>query len=136
VRPGPPQNPGAATVVTNYAPAKPVKTIESEMPPPREAIIVPVQPSVRAGDLVTVDVDARALRDGSMHRLVLVPVGTPDNAAEAIRDGVAIAPDRVRVSLPASTPGPNEIRLYYVPPSGSVPQIGARAVVTVTSGDS
>ena len=30
-------------------------------------------------------------------------------------------------------PGPNEVRLYYVPPSGSDPQVGARAAVAVTA---
>ena len=70
------------------------------------------------------------------HRLVLVPAGTPDDAVEAVGDGMPIAPDRVRVSLPAPAPGPNEVRLYYVPPSGSAPQVAARAAVTVTSGES
>jgi hypothetical protein len=134
VRPGPPQGPVTTNVVVNYAPGKPVKTTVL-LPPPQEATLVPVQVSVRAGDLVTVDADIRALRDGSTHRLVIVPVGTPDDAAEAIRDGVAIAPDRVRVSLPAAIPGENEIRLYYVPPSGTDPQVGARAAVAVTSED-
>jgi len=96
---------------------------------------VPVQLSVRAGDLVTIDADARALRDGSQHRLVLVPVNTPDDAVDWLHDGMPIAPDRVRVSLPASQPGPNEVRLYYAPPSGSAPQIAARAAVAVTSAE-
>ncbi|MGD9615969.1 MAG: type II secretion system F family protein [Alphaproteobacteria bacterium] len=133
VRPGRSPQPVATTVVVEYAPSKPVKTTE-KLPPP-EATLVPVRVSVRAGDLVTVDADARALRDGSRHRVALVPAGTLDDAAEALRDGVPIAPDRVRVSLPASSPGPNEVRLYYVPPAGSDPQVGARAAVVVTSGD-
>jgi tight adherence protein C len=135
VRPGPADDPLPATVVVKYAPGEPVKTTEPEAPPP-EATVVPVQASVHAGDLVIVDADARALRDGSTHRIVLVPAGTPDDATEAVRDGVAIAPDRVRVSLPAPAPGPSEVRLYYVPPSGSGPRVGARANVAVTSGDS
>ena len=98
---------------------------------------MPMQVSVCAGDLVTVDVDARALRDGSMQRLVLVPAGSADEeAADLPHDGVPIAPDRVRVSLPAAAPGLNELRLYYVPHSGSpAPEIAARAVVIVTSGE-
>jgi hypothetical protein len=135
VRPGPPQDPLTATVVVKYAPGTPVKNTEREAAPP-EATVVPAQASVRAGDLVTVDADARALRAGSQHRVALVPVGTPDTAVDLIRDAVAIAPDRVRVSLPTSAPGPNEVRLYYVPPSGSDPQIGARAAVAVTGGES
>jgi tight adherence protein C len=134
VRPGSPQGLPTATVVLEYAPGKPVKTTEP-LPPPSEASVVPVQISVRAGDLVTVDADARALRDGSQHRVALVPAGTPDDAAEAMYDGVAIAPDRVRVTLSAVAPGDNEIRLYYVPPSGSAPRVGARAAVAVASGD-
>jgi tight adherence protein C len=114
---------------------KPMEVTRTVRPGPPEATVVPAQVSVRAGDLVTVDADARALRDGSQHRIVLVPAGTPDDGVDLLRDAVAIAPYRVRVSLPASTPGPNEIRLYYVPPSGSKPQIGARAAVTITSGD-
>jgi tight adherence protein C len=134
VRPGTPEDPLTVNVLVNYAPGKPVKTTEP-LPPPSEAILVPAQESVRSGALVIIDADVRALRDGSTHRIVMVPAGTPDNAAEAIRDGVAIAPDRVRVSLPAAAPGPNEVRLYYVPSSGSEPLVGARAAVAVTSGD-
>ena len=127
-----PQDLLTADVVIKYAPGKPVKTAE-RAPPPSEATVVPVQVSVRAGDLVTVDVDARALRDGSQHRLAVVPAGTPDDpAARRSARGVPIAPDRVRVSLPAAAPGPNEIRLYYVPASGADPRVGARAAVTVT----
>lgn len=66
--------------------------------------------------------------------LVLVPAGTRDNAVDLLRDGVPIAPDRVRVALLAMVPGPSEVRLYYVPPSGSAPRIAARAAVTVTGG--
>jgi tight adherence protein C len=133
VRKAAPPKPAVA-VVPQDAPARPVKTAEPA-PPPKEATIVPVQISVRAGDLVTIDADARALRDGSMHRLVMVPAGTPDAAPDLRHDGVSIAPDRVRVALPAAAPGPNEVRLYYVPPAGSAPQIGARAMVIVTSAE-
>jgi hypothetical protein len=134
VRPGLPDDPLTSNVIVNYAPGKPVKTAEP-LPLPNEAILVPLQVSVRAGDLVTIDADARALRDGSQHRLVLVPAGTQDDAVDWLRDGMPIAPERVRVSLPVSRPGPNEARLYYVPPSGSAPQIAARAGVTVTSAE-
>jgi tight adherence protein C len=133
VRKGVPTNPAVSVTVEN-APVRPVRTAEPP-PPPQEAAIVPVRVSVRAGDLVTVDVDARALRDGSQHRLVLVPEGTPDDGVDLQRDGVPIVPDRVRVALPASAPGPNEVRLYYVPPSGAAPRIATRAVVMVTAGE-
>jgi tight adherence protein C len=133
VRPAP-QGPVASNAAVNDAPGKPVKTTETEALP-MAATIVPVRVSARAGDLVTVDVDARALREGSQHRLVLVPAGTPDDAVDWLRDGMPIAPDRIRVSLPAKAPGPCEVRLYYVPPSRAEPQVGARAAVTVTSGE-
>jgi tight adherence protein C len=133
VRPGSQPGPMTASLATEYAPARPVKTVEP--PPPREAILVPVRMSVRAGEPIIVDADARALRQGSTHWLVAVPVGTPDDAAILPRDGVPIAPERVRVSLPAATPGENEVRLYYLPPSGSEPRVGARASVMVTGGD-
>jgi hypothetical protein len=42
-----------------------------------------------------------------------------------------VLPDRMRVSLSAATPGANEVRLYYVPPSGSAPVVAARAPITV-----
>jgi tight adherence protein C len=134
-RPGRAPVPVSTTVVDmNYAPSKPVKTAEP-LPPPSEASVVPVQVSVRAGGLVTVNADARALRDGSQHRVVIVPADTPDGATDLLHDGIPIAPDRVRVSLPAASPGPNEVRLYYIPPSGTNPQVGARAAVAVTSAD-
>jgi tight adherence protein C len=135
VRPELPKDWPTAAIVVKYAVGKPVKTTEPP-PPPSEATVAPVQVSVRAGDLVTVDVDARALRDGSQLRLAVMPAGTPDSPAPAIRDGVAIAPDRVRVSLRAAAPGPNEVRLYYVPPSSPDPRVAARAAVTVTGADS
>src|SRR5581483_3293562 len=119
-RPELPRNLTTPSIVVKYAPGPPLKTGERP-PPPAEATVAPAQVSVRAGDRVTVDVDARALRQGSRLRLVLVPAGTPDDPAPAPQDVVAIAPDRVRVSLPAATAGPNEIRLYYVPPFGSEP---------------
>jgi hypothetical protein len=102
---------------------------------PSEATVVPADNSVRAGDLLTVDIDARALRDGSQHRVAIVPIGTPDAAtsgAEFIRTTVPVLPDRVRVSLSAVAPGANEVRLYYVPPAGSAPVVAARAAVTVS----
>ncbi len=135
VRPEVPQDLPTAAVIVKYVRGQPVKTTERR-PPPSEATVVPVHVSVRAGDLVTVDVDARALRDGSQLRLTVVPAGSPDNPAPAIRDGVTIAPDRVRVSLPATAPGPNEIRLYYVAPSSPKPLVAARAAVMVTGADS
>jgi tight adherence protein C len=134
-RPELPRDLPTAAIVVKYAPGKPVKTGEHSSPP-SEATVTPVRATVRAGDLVTIDVDARALRDGSRLRLAVVPAGTPDEPVPPIRDGVAIAPDRVRVSLPPAAPGPNEIRLYFEPPFGAVPRVAARAALTVTSADS
>ncbi|MGE3784890.1 MAG: hypothetical protein AB7H71_19360, partial [Alphaproteobacteria bacterium] len=133
-RPELPRDLPTPAIVVKHAPGMPVKT--GERPLPSEATVVPVQAAARAGDLVTVDVDARALRDGSRLRLAIVPAGTPDDPAPPIGNGVALAPDRVRVSLPAAAPGPNEIRLYYVPPLSPAPLVAARAAITVTSADS
>src|SRR3954452_9770132 len=44
VRPGLPDDPLTANVIVNYAPGRPVKTTEP-LPPPSEAILVPVQVS-------------------------------------------------------------------------------------------
>jgi tight adherence protein C len=133
VRPGMPQDPLTTRVVVDYAPGKPVKT--APLPPPSEAAVVPMQVSVRAGDLLTVEVDARALRDGSQHRVVIVPLEAPEGAPGSILNGVMVAPDRVRVALPAIVPGPGEVRLYYVPPAGEELQLAARAEVTVLAGE-
>jgi hypothetical protein len=134
-RPELPRDLSTAAIVVKYAPGRPIKTTERP-PPPSEATVTPVQVSVQAGDLDTVVVDARALRGGSQLRLAVVPAGTPDDPTPPILDTVVIAPDRVRVSLPVVAPGPNEVRLYYVPPSSPEPRIAARAAVTVTSADS
>ena len=118
---------------TVRSPGRAVKAAEREAAP-SEATIVPTGKSGRAGDTVSVDIDARALRDGSQHRIALVPVGTPDTpaAADSIRGGVPIPPDRVRVSLSSPLPGPHEARLYYVPPSGSGAVLAARAGVAAS----
>jgi len=134
----PRERPGSdvrSTVLINEAPAKPVKTQEGETIP-TEATVVPLAPTVRTGDLVTVDIDARALRSGSQHRLNIVPVGTPDEAAnsrELLLRSVPVQPDRMRVSLAATAEGANEIRLYYVPSGGGAPVVAARAPVAVTA---
>lgn len=121
-----------STVIVNEQPARPVKTVEEVVP--TEATIEPLESTVRVGDLVTVDIDGRALRTGAQHRLYIVPVGTPDaqlSSPEFMRNSVPVQPDRLRVSLSAIATGPNEVRLYYVPPSGTEPVLAARAPVTV-----
>jgi tight adherence protein C len=112
-----------------------VSTAPSETVP-TEARVAPVQKTVSVGELITVDIDARALRPGSQQRLTIVPLGTADaagNSPEFMSKSVAVQPDRVRVSLPALAAGPSELRLYYLPPSGSGMVIAARAPITVTS---
>ena len=124
-----------STVFVNPAPGKPVKTVEAENLP-TVATIEPLQTEVRVGDLVTVDIDGRALREGSAHRLYIVPVGTSDAqlaSPEFMRGSVPVQPDRQRVSLSAVAAGANEVRLYYVPASGSEPVVAARAPVTVAA---
>ena len=123
-----------ASAVVVRSPRKPVKSSERQ-PVPSEATIVPAEASVRAGDLVTVDVDARALRDGSQHRIALVSIAAPETSAAADVAGgsVPIPPNRVRVSLSSPVAGPSEVRLYYVPSAGSDPVLAARAGVTVVN---
>jgi hypothetical protein len=84
----------------------PVKTLPRQETP-TEATVVPTETSARAGDLITVDIDARALRGGSQLRIAIVPTGTLDAAgdAELARNTVPVLPDRMRVSLSAATPG-------------------------------
>ena len=122
-----------ARAVLVHPPGKPVKTAEPERIPSR-ATIAPAASTVRAGDLLTVDIDARALRDGSQHRIVLVPADVPEavGGADFLHGSAPVPPDRVRTSLPAAAPGPSEVRLYYVPAAGSDPMLAARAGVIVT----
>ena len=81
VRPGPPEDPLTANVAVNYAPGKPVKTAEPP-PPPRRPLSCRCRS--RCGPAISsrsMPMPAR-LRDGSQHRLVLVPAGTPDDAVD------------------------------------------------------
>ena len=50
-----------------------------------------------------------------------------------MRSSVPVQPDRLRVSVAATVAGANEVRLYYVPPSGSEPVVAARAPITIAA---
>jgi tight adherence protein C len=125
-------DPRRSTVIVNEQSAKPVKTAEEAVP--TVATVEPLDTTVRVGDLVTIDIDGRALRTGAQHRLYLVPVGTPDGqlaSPEFMRNSVPVLPDRLRVSLSAIAAGDSEVRLYYVPASGGEPVLAAKAPVRV-----
>jgi hypothetical protein len=127
----PASDPGVAEIVVTAKTDAPVKT--TDVVPP-EASVMPVRSTVAVGDLVVVDIDARALRSGSMHRVAMLPNGASDaGETDLSRIGLPIAPDMVRLSLPARVAGDNEIRLYYTPKASSSPIVAARASVTVTS---
>jgi tight adherence protein C len=103
---------------------------------PSEAHITPLSPTVASGQLVTVDIDARALRPGSQQRVILVPANAPlvpADAAAFLHHSMPVAPDLVRLSLRAEAAGPAELRLYYVPSGGASPVVAARAPLTVTA---
>jgi tight adherence protein C len=127
----PASDPGGPEVVVTEKTNAPVKT--TDVVPP-EASVMPVRSTVAVGDLLVVDIDARALRSGSMHRVAMLPSDASDaGETELTRIGVPIAPNMVRITLPARVAGDNEIRLYYVPKARSSPIVAARASVTVTS---
>ena len=95
------------------------------------AAVLPLRRTIAAGQLLLVDVDARALRGGSRQVVVLVPAGSPQ--PPDLRDGVAVAPVMTRISLVPRTPGASEVRLYSVPQGGAAPVLAARAAVKVTA---
>jgi tight adherence protein C len=133
VKRAPPADQFRTTTVFIEESARPVKSIDPG-PLPTEATIVPVETSVQTGDLVTVDFDARALRNGSQHRVVIMPADNPETVAISdaiLRSSVPVPPDRVRVSLAATLPGPSEVRLYYLPASGATLVLAARAPLMV-----
>ena len=97
----------------------------------------PAAPAVRLVDGVTLDMDAAALREGSNHRIAVVPAGAPDAVAEPdalVADSVPVAPTRMRLTVPAGPPGQNEVRLYYIPRFTSAYAVAARAPVMVGPG--
>jgi tight adherence protein C len=107
-------------------------TVKTTAEVPSEASILPTRSTVAVGESLVVDVDARALRSGTVHRIAIVPAGAADaSAAELARISTPVSPDRVRVSLPARVAGVSEVRLYYIPKAGSGSVVAARAPVTV-----
>jgi hypothetical protein len=93
---------------------------------------LPTRSTVAVGESLVVDVDARALRSGSVHRVAIVAAGSADaSAAELARISMPVSPDRVRIALPARIAGASEVRLYYIPTAGSSSVVAARAPVTV-----
>ena len=101
------------------------------------ASVRPAKRQVRLIDGVLVDVDATALRGSSNIRLAIVPAGTPDAVTDSsafAEMSTSIQPGRLHLTLPGGPAGADEVRLYYIPPSGDAFRVAARAPVQVAPG--
>lgn len=124
----------ALTATVLPTPALPATSMPTPNPRAAAVSLVPTKTRLRLIDPVVIDLDARALASGSNHRLAVVPAGTPDAIADPTafaNDSKGVPASRTRVSLPLSAPGPNEIRLYYIPQFGSTFVVAARASIEV-----
>lgn len=101
------------------------------------ARLAPTQPSFRLVDGVTLDLDATGLRNASNLRLAVMPANAPLAVTDPDRlvlDSTAVAATHLRLTVPAGPPGRDELRLYYIPNTGTDYQIAARAPVTIEPG--
>ncbi len=101
------------------------------------AHLSPTRPSFRLVDGVTLDLDATGVRDASNLRLTVVPAGAPlaiTDPNALVLNSTPVAATRLRLTIPAGPPGADELRLYYIPNSGTGYQLAARAAVTVEPG--
>jgi len=110
--------------------------VEQKKPePPPPATLSPAQQIAAIGDPIVVDVDARALADSSNLRVVVVPIGTPDDVADPatfFADAKDIAAAQMQATVTARSAGPSEVRLYAVPHASSDYAVAARAPITIT----
>lgn len=106
-----------------------------KLPP---ASVTPNASQTAVGQPVTVRVDARKLRSsGSTDKLfvTIVPVGTLDTPEDPVllqQTSEPVITDEVLVTVVPQTVGPNEIRLYSLPNSGTA-VVAARQVIDVTA---
>jgi hypothetical protein len=101
------------------------------------ARLVPIRPSFRLVDGVTLDLDATALRSASNLRLTVVPATAPLAVADPDRlvlDSTAVPATRLHLTIPSGPPGTDELRLYYIPNTGTAYVLAARAPVTIEAG--
>jgi hypothetical protein len=101
------------------------------------ARIAPTQPRFRLVDGVTLDLDATGLLYASNRRLTVVPIATPVAITDPDRlvlDSTVVAASHLRLTIPAGPPGADEIRLYYIPNTGTTYQLAARVPVTIEPG--
>jgi hypothetical protein len=101
------------------------------------ARLVPIRPSFRLVDGVTLDLDATGVRNASNLRLTVVPASAPIAVAEPDRlvlDSTAVLATRLRLTIPSGPPGADELRLYYIPNTGTAYVLAARAPVTIEAG--
>lgn len=101
------------------------------------ARLVPVRPRFRLVDGVTLDLDASAVRQASNLRLTVVPAAAPVAITDPDRlvlDSTAVSATHLHLTIPSGPPGADEIRLYYIPNTGTQYQLAARASVTIEPG--
>jgi hypothetical protein len=101
------------------------------------ARVSPARTSFRLVDGVTLDLDASGLRNASNLRVTVVPASTPVAITDPDRlviDSTPVTAAHLRLTIPSGPPGADEIRLYYIPNTGTEYQLAARAAVTIEPG--
>lgn len=123
--PGPPPQPAAI-------PVAPIPVAA-----PALALLSTSRPSFRLVDGVTLDLDTTGLRNASNLRLTVVPASAPLAITDPDRlalESSAVPVARMRLTIPSGPPGADELRLYYIPNSGTGYQLAARVPVTIEAG--
>jgi hypothetical protein len=93
--------------------------------------------SFRLVDGVTLDLDTTGLRNASNLRLTVVPAGAPLAIADPDRlvlDSTVVPGARMRLTIPSGPAGADEVRLYYIPNTGTEYRLAARLPVTIEAG--
>ena len=117
-------------------------------PPPQPATAMPIaapalahlwtsRPNFRLVDGVTLDLDTTGLRNASNLRLIVVPASAPLAITDPDRlalDSTAVPVTRMRLTIPSGPPGADELRLYFIPNTGTGYQLAARVPVTIEAG--
>jgi tight adherence protein C len=92
---------------------------DTQLPP---ASVTPGTGQAVVGQPMPVKVDARSLDADSKLFVVVVPVGTPDTPEDPAllqQTSEPVMADEMQVNVVPETAGPNEIRLYSLPSSGT-----------------